>query len=514
MTPQDSSAPRSQPRRPYQLTLALLVVAGISFAIAQTLVVPALPFFQREFDTSANGAAWIATGFLLSSSVLTPILGKLGDAYGKRRVLVASLAVFGLASLAGAFAPSLEVLVGFRVLQGTGAAVFPLAFGIIRDEFPPAKVGFGVGTMSSVFGVGGGVGLLLSGVVLETLPWQWLFIVGAVPVLVAAALIFVLVPESRSTTPTRTDWAGALTLSLALVALLVGVSQGNSWGWTSPAVLGLFALAAVMFAVWTAVERRVPDPMVDMDMFTRPKMAGTNAATFFVGFAMFGAFILLPGFVQAPGGLPDALADQLGYGFGASPIETGLFFLPSSIAMMVAGPIAGGAGTRYGPAAILRVGIGLMAVALVLIALWHDQPWTIYVWMTVQGIGISASLAAVGTLVLANVRAEQTGVATGMNSIMRTVGAAAGSQVSAAIVAAHLIEGTSVPAERGYTIAFLLTAAAMLVAFLPTIALGRRKAVEAHRPAVAKAGAVPVAARAAVAAHPPAPAARPTANRL
>ena len=157
-------SPSAQPRRPYQLILALLVVAGISFAVAQTLVVPALPFFQQEFDTSANGAAWIATGFLLSSSVLTPILGKLGDAYGKRRVLVASLVVFGLASLGGAFASSLEVLVGFRVVQGTGAAVFPLAFGIIRDEFPPAKVGFGVGTMSSVFGVGGGVGLLTSGV--------------------------------------------------------------------------------------------------------------------------------------------------------------------------------------------------------------------------------------------------------------------------------------------------------------------------------------------------------------
>lgn len=516
-------SPSVPKRASYQLTLFLLVVAGVSFAIAQTLVVPALPFFQREFDSSANGAAWIATGFLLSSSVLTPILGKLGDAYGKRRVLVASLAVFGIASLGGAFASSLEVLVGFRVLQGTGAAVFPLAFGIIRDEFPPAKVGFGIGLMSSVFGVGGGVGLLLSGVVLETLPWQWLFIIGAMPVLAAAAAIHVVVPESRSTTPGRTDWAGALTLSLALVALLVGVSQGNQWGWGSAAVLGLFALAAVMFGVWGAVERRVSHPMVDMEMFARPRMAGTNAATFFVGFAMFGAFILLPGFVQAPAGLPEELAGRLGYGFGASPVETGLFFLPSSIAMMVAGPIAGGAGTRYGPAAILRVGIGLMAVALALLAVAHDQPWTVYVWMTVQGIGISAALAAVGALVIANVRAEQTGVATGMNSIMRTVGAAFGSQVSAAIVAAHLIEGTSVPAESGYTIAFLVAAGAMLLAFLPTIALGRRGKVDAARPAARMPPAIAAGAHAALPAvgpehtrrpdGEPVVVGRPTANR-
>jgi MFS family permease len=236
-------------RRHYGVTLALLTIAGISFAVMQTLVVPALPYFQREFDTTASWATWIATGFLLSSSVLTPILGKLGDSYGKKRMLVISLGIFGLASLGAAAAWDLPSLIVFRVVQGAGAAVFPLSFGIIRDEFPPEKVGLGIGTVSSVFGVGGGVGLVLSGVIIEHLTWHWLFLIGAVPVLVATVLLALYVPESPVKFPARPDYVGGATLSLALGALLVAISEGTNWGWTSAGVLGLLAFSAVMFTL-------------------------------------------------------------------------------------------------------------------------------------------------------------------------------------------------------------------------------------------------------------------------
>src|SRR3954467_831620 len=230
-------------RQHYGVTLGVLTVAGVSFAIMQTLVVPALPFFQREFHTSAAWVTWIATGFLLSSSVLTPILGKLGDSHGKKKMLVISLAIFGLASLAAAAAWSLASLVFFRVLQGAGAAVFPLSFGIVRDEFPPEKIGVGIGTISSVFGAGGGIGLVLSGVILEHLNWHWLFLIGAIPVLVSAVLIARFVPESPVKTPARADYPGAITLSLGLLALLVAVTEGNMWGWTSAPVMVLVVAA-------------------------------------------------------------------------------------------------------------------------------------------------------------------------------------------------------------------------------------------------------------------------------
>jgi EmrB/QacA subfamily drug resistance transporter len=463
-------------RQHYGVTLALLVVAGISFAVMQTLVVPALPFFQREFDTTATSVTWIATGFLLSSSVLTPILGKLGDSYGKKRMLVISLGIFGLASLGAAAAWSLASLVFFRVIQGVGAAVFPLSFGIIRDEFPPEKIGLGIGTVSSVFGIGGGVGLVLSGVIIEHLTWHWLFLIGAVPVLASTVLLAMFVPESPVKFPTKPDYVGGLALSLALGSLLLAISQGTHWGWTSTRTMGLFAASAVLFYVWAVIEKRVPEPMVDLRTFARREMAATNLTTLVMGFSMFSTFILLPNFVQVPLGLPPDVADQLDYGFGATPVEVGLFFVPSSVAMMIAGPLAGALGTKLGNVLPLRIGIGFLVLSLVLLASVHDEPWTIYAWMVFMGIGLAFCFASLGTLVIDYSPPGETGVATGMNTIMRTIGAALGSQVAAAIITANTLPGTDIPTEHAFTLAFTLSAVGALVALLPTFLLSRRRA--------------------------------------
>src|SRR3954447_5326689 len=245
--------------RSHNLTLALLVIAGMSIALMQTLVVPALPFFQQQFHTTPEWTTWLVTSFLVSSSVLTPIIGKLGDAHGKKRMLVLSLAMFGLASLGAAAAWNIGSLVVFRALQGAGAAIFPLSFGIIRDEFPAHKVGFAIGTVSSVFGIGGGVGLVLSGVIVEHLSWQWLFLVGAIPVLVSTVLIATLVPESPIKTPAKPDYKGAAALSVGLAALLLALSEGTNWGWTSPGVAALVMASVAALAGWVAIERRVAD---------------------------------------------------------------------------------------------------------------------------------------------------------------------------------------------------------------------------------------------------------------
>jgi EmrB/QacA subfamily drug resistance transporter len=461
-------------RQHYGVTLGLLTVAGVSFAIMQTLVVPALPFFQREFHTSAAWVTWIATGFLLSSSVLTPILGKLGDSHGKKRMLVISLGIFGLASLGAAAAWSLASLVFFRVLQGAGAAVFPLSFGIIRDEFPPDKVGLGIGTVSSVFGAGGGIGLVMSGVIIEHLSWHWLFLIGAVPVLGATVLLALYVPESPVKFPTRPDYAGGAALSVALGALLIAISEGSNWGWTSAGVIGLVTVSAVMFFVWVQIERRVPEPLVDLKTFARREMAATNLTTLIMGFSMFSSFILLPNFVQIPSGLPEDIAGQLDYGFGASPVEVGLFFIPSSIAMIIAGPAAGALGQRVGRIIPLRIGLASLVLSMVLLATFHDESWTIYIWMIFLGVGLAFCFATVGTLVIDYSSPEETGVASGMNTIMRTIGASLGAQVAAAIISANTLPGTEIPLERGFTIAFTLSAIGGLAAFAPTFLLTRR----------------------------------------
>ena len=434
-------------------TLVLLTTATLSLALMQTLVVPALPFFQEEFGATASWTTWIVTGFLLSSSVLTPILGKLGDAYGKRRVLVWSLLVFAAASLGAALAWSLPALVAFRVLQGVGAAVFPLSFGIIRDEFPPEKVAFGIGTVSSAFGLGGGVGLVLSGAILEQLGWEWLFVLGSLPALAAAGLIHRWVPESPQRSAGRADWRGAALLSLALVTLLVALSETAEWGWGSARVLGLAGVSAALFAAWVHTERRVAEPLIDLGTLTRRGMAAANGATFALGFAMTAAFVLMPSFLE-----------RSDYGFGASPAHAGVLLLPLSLGMVLTGPAAGSLVGRLGPVVPLRVGLALAATALALLAGVHEHAWMVCAWLALLGGAMATALAGAGTLVIRHSTPKETGVASGMNSIMRTIGAGLGAQIAATTVSA-------VPLEHGFTLALVIAAAGAAAGLLPTLLL-------------------------------------------
>src|SRR6266540_1162179 len=203
-------------RQHYNVTLAILTFAGIAFALQQTMVVPALPALREELHTTTGWATWLLTGFLLSASVATPLLGKLGDQYGKERLLVIALGIFFVGCLGAAVAPNIWVLIGFRMVQGTGGAVFPLSFAIIKDEFPPEKVGVAVGIVSSVFAVGGGLGLVLSGLIVDHLSWRWLFIIGAAGVGLAALLVHRFVPESPIKTESRLAVPGAVLLSVGL----------------------------------------------------------------------------------------------------------------------------------------------------------------------------------------------------------------------------------------------------------------------------------------------------------
>jgi EmrB/QacA subfamily drug resistance transporter len=443
-------------RQHYNLTLAILTIAGTAFALQQTLVVPALPALQRELDTTTTWVTWVLTVFLLTASVATPVLGKLGDQFGKERLLVISLSVFLVGCLGAAFAPNIWVLIACRAISGTGGAIFPLSFGIIRDEFPAEKVKVGIGLLSAVFGVGGGLGVVLSGVIVDNVSWRWLFLAGAIPVAVSIVLVHRFVPESPVKSPSRVDVPGALLLSGGLVSLLLALTEGERWGWTSAPILGLGAAALVLLVAWALVELRVPQPMVDMRMLARRTVLLTNVTALIAGFAMFSAFILVPAFVEAP--------SSRGYGFGASATEAGLYLLPSSLSMLVAGPAAGLLGRRYGSKWPLAAGMLLVGVGAVLLAHWHAEPWEIVLAMLALGTGIAFSYAAMAALITESVRPTETGVATGMNTVMRTVGGVVGGQIGAALLTAHTIGETSIPAESGFVDAFWLSAIAALVA--------------------------------------------------
>jgi len=462
-------------RQPYNITLAILTIAGTAYALQQTMVIPALPTLQRELHTTTTWVTWVLTVLLLVASVSTPILGKLGDQYGKERLLVISLALFFVGCVGAAAAWNIWALIFFRAFQGLGAALFPLSFGIIRDEFPPEKVGVGIGLISAVFGVGGGLGIVLSGLIVDNLSWRWLFIFGAIPVAIAAVLVHRFVPESPIKTPSRVDYIGATLLSVGLIFLLLALTEGESWGWSSARVTGLFLGAAVFLALWVVAELRVTEPMVDMHVFVQRQVLFTNICALITGFAMFGTFVLIPNFVETPRGLAADTAGLVGYGFNASATKAGLYLLPSSITLLFAGPAAGVIGRRIGSKWPLAAGMLLSGISAAMLALWNSQTWEILLALAVLGIGVGFAFAAMATLITQAVRPTETGVATGMNTVMRTVGGVIGGEIGAAILTAHLIPGTTVPSLHGYEVAFAIAAAAAFVGVVAAVLVTPRR---------------------------------------
>src|SRR3954452_16353529 len=216
--------PHADPaRQHYNLTFAVLALGGAAFALLQSLVAPALPTIQHDLGTSATAVTWVLTAYLLRAAVCTPIIGRLGDIHGKERMLVFVLGVLAAGTLIAALAQTVEVMILGRVVQGLGGAVFPLAFGIIRDEFPRERVRTGIAMISAILGIGGGLGIVLTGPITEALSYHWLFWFPLIAILVSLVATWLVIPESPVRTPGRVNWLGAVLLSGWLVALLVAV---------------------------------------------------------------------------------------------------------------------------------------------------------------------------------------------------------------------------------------------------------------------------------------------------
>jgi EmrB/QacA subfamily drug resistance transporter len=430
------------------------------------MVFPALTTFQAEFGASTAWATWVLTGFLVSAAVTTPLLGRLGDQFGKERMLLVSLGLFLAGCLGAAFAWDIWSLIGFRIVAGAGGALFPLSFAIVRDELPPEKVKVGIGLLSAVWGVGGGFGIVLSGVIIDHLSWRYLFLLGSIPVALSLALVHRFVPESPLRSPSRVDVPGALLLSGGLLALMVALTEGEDWGWASPQLLGLLVLSAVLFAGWVIVELRSRAPMVDMKMLTHRPVLLTNVATMIAGFALFSCFVLVPTFVETD--------STHGYGFGATATQAGLFLLPSSVAMLFAGPLAGLIGRRFGSKWPLAGGLFVVGAAALIFALAHDEAWHVLVASALLGLGVGSAFAAMAALIADNVDPREMGIASGMNTVVRVIGGVVGGQIAAALLTAQTIGDTSVPAESAFTTTFLLSCVAALVASAISVTIGVR----------------------------------------
>jgi len=446
-------------------SLLILSVAALAFALAQTTLIPALGELAGELDTDASGVAWTLTGYLLSAAVCTPVFGRLGDMFGKRRLLVISLSVFGAGSVVAALAQSLELLVGGRVLQGAGGGIFPLCFAIIRDEFPADRVSSSIGLISATFGIGGGAGLILGGLLIDHASYHWIFWLGAAMAAAAAVLTELLIPESPYRTPGRVDIRGAAVLAVGLVLPLLAVARANDWGWGSTRTLVMIGVGVAILAGWVVLQKHTKQPLADVEMLARPPVLMTNVATLLVGFGMFGSFILIPQLAEAP--------RSTGYGFGLDATGAGLLMLPGALMMLVAGPFAGVLVRRYGGKLPLALGAAISASSLLAMSLDHSTQAAMVAWNITNSVGIGLAFAAMPNLIFAAVPQRETGEATGFNTLVRSVGASLGAQITAAVLTASVIAGGLLPTDDGYTTAFLVSAGIAIVAALVAVMIPR-----------------------------------------
>jgi EmrB/QacA subfamily drug resistance transporter len=449
--------------------LAVLSLGGIAYALLQSLVVPALPQIQASLHTSESAVGWVLTAFLLSASVATPIIGRLGDMYGKERLLMIVLLVLALGTLISAIASSLWLMILGRVIQGVGGGIFPLAFSIIRDELPNERVPGAIGLVSSLLGIGGGAGVVFAGVVTENLSYHWLFWFPLGAILFTAYLTWRYIPESPVKTPAQINYRAALLMTAGISGVLLAITQTSSWGWGSPKTLGLLALGFVLIGAWVREELRSREPLVDMRMMAIRGVWTTNAVAFLIGVGMYSSFVLLPELVQEPA--------SSGYGFGASVTSAGLFLLPSTIAIVVVGQMAGVLERRIGSRGSLIGGAVFALASYVLLVADHSHQWEIYVAAGLLGVGIGLSFSAMANLIVQNVRREQTGVATGMNAVTRTLGGAFGGQLAATLLAGT-VTAAGIPSSSGFTLAFLMCMVAVAAAVVFAFAVPRRSANE------------------------------------
>jgi EmrB/QacA subfamily drug resistance transporter len=442
------------------VTLTVLAVGGTAFGLLQSMVAPVLPLLQREFDTTQSAVTWVFTGYLLSASVCTPVLGRLGDMVGKKKVLVGALAALAIGCLMAALASSLPVMIAARVIQGAGGGLLPLSFGIIRDEFPREAVPRAIGAVSAMLGAGGAAGLVVAGPIVDALDLTWLFWTPMVAVAAAGLAAHLFIPESPIRAPGPINWPAAGLLSGWLIALLVAVSQAPAWGWLSQGVLGLLAAAAVLFLLWVLVEARAAVPLIDMRMMRIRAVWATNVVAVVFGFAMYAGFAFVPQFLQTP--------PSTGYGFGATVTESGLMSLPQAIASFLLGLSAGGIAQRIGSKRLLIVGAGLTALGYSLFTVVHQERWEVYPLTALMGAGFGLAFAAMSNLVVAAVPPSQTGVASGMNANLRTIGGAIGAAVMASVVTAQTGAG-GWPMESGYVAGFSMVSAALVLSALAAL---------------------------------------------
>ncbi|KAA1418325.1 MFS transporter [Mumia zhuanghuii] len=460
------------PARSPSVIVAVLAFAGIVVALMQSLVIPIVPELPTLLHADAADTAWAITATLLASAVAVPIVGRLGDMFGKRKMLILSLVVLVAGSVLGALADTLAVLIVARALQGLASGVIPLGISIMRDELPPEKLGSAVALMSASLGIGGALGLPAAALIADNFSWHVLFWTSAVAGVVALVGVLTLVPAADLKSGGRFDAVGAVGLSVGLFSMLLAISKGGTWGWASGRTLGFAALALVALVLWAVWELRTTDPLVDLRTTVRRQVLLTNLASIMLGFAMFGLSLVVPQIIQVP--------EATGYGFGGSMLEVGLVMAPSGIVMMLIAPVSAKVSRLYGPKVSLMAGALVVGLGYLFTVFFMSEVWHFVAAAVITGVGVGMAYGAMPALIMSAVPVTETAAANALNTLMRSIGTSVSSAVAGVVLAQMTLDlgGHVVPSEDGLRLVLALGALAAFVAFAIAAFLPRRQAGE------------------------------------
>jgi MFS family permease len=418
---------------------AALLCSTLAFAVTQGLAVPGIGAVAADFGVSVSMATWVLTANLAVTAVSISLIGRLGDMFGRQRLLLLTLSVVIVGGAVAAVAPSLGVMVAGRALQGVGGGVFALCFGLAREYLPLPARRRAIGMLGAAAGVGGAVGLPLGGLLMDMGGYRWLYWAGAAFCLVALLMVMAWVPQSGAVMPSRVDLPGALGLVVVVALPLVAVGRANTVGWADPRTVLAFVCAVLVLAVLVPIERRARPPLIDIASARSRQLAIPNVATAVMGAASFAVLVLVPQFALSPDGP------------GASATVSGLLMLPASFGTLVAGSIAGRVTARYGSRTVLLLGTGVTTAGMALLAFMHTGLLALMVGSLVVYVGLGFALAAFANLVVDAVPLSRTGEFTGVNGLFRIAGSALGAQVAVALATSDT--ATEV-ASGGLAIAF------------------------------------------------------------
>ncbi|MFT4051356.1 MAG: MFS transporter [Microbacterium sp.] len=439
--------------------VAVLAFAGLSASFMFTLLVPIQSKLPELLDASREDTAWVVTATLLAAAVVTPIAGRLGDMYGKRRIALVLVAVMIAGSVIAALSHGIVGMIVGRALQGAVTGVIPLSISILRDVLHEDRVDGAIALISATLGVGGALGLPLSATVTEAGDWHAVFWVSAGLGVAVVVLIAWIVPPSTLRTAGRFDYLGAAGLAVGLIGILLAVSRGNEWGWSSGATLACGLGGVAVLLGWGWYELRISEPLLDLRVAARRPVLLTNIASIAMGFALFASNVLFAQQLELP--------TDVG-GFGLPLLTASLMVMPAGLVMMVLSPSSGRLARTVGPRLLLVLGAIALIVAYGFVLLFLSSVWHIFVANVLVGVGIGFGYASMPMLIMRSVPQEETGASNGLNALFRSLGTSSAAAVVGAVLASMstVRDGVQVPTPAAFDLSYALGAVAAVIALV------------------------------------------------